>query len=133
MHRFEFLTLHQGQDAITSISIPLWDMVCFAAVFSLAIPWRKKLEYHRRLMLIASCTLTAAAWGRMPDSVLPGFWFYAGVDLLIMMGAARDLLVNRKIHRVYRIVLPLLIAGQIVISQITSTESWKRFAHAILF
>jgi hypothetical protein len=50
-----------------------------------------------------------------------------------MMGAARDLLVNREIHRVYRIVLPLLIAGQILISQITSTESWKRFAHAILF
>ena len=67
------------------------------------------------------------------SAVLPGFWFYAGVDLLIMMGAARDLLVNRKIHRVYLIALPLLIAGQIVISQITSTESWKRFAHAILF
>lgn len=83
-------------------------------------------------MLIAACTLTAA-WGRMPESVLPGFWFYAGVDLLAMMGAARDLLVNRKIHRVYLIVLSLLIAGQIVISQITSTESWKRFAHAILF
>ena len=28
--------------------------------------------------------------------MLPGFWFYAGVDLLIMMGAARDLLANRK-------------------------------------
>lgn len=30
----------------------------------------------------------------------PGFWFYVGVDLLIMMGVTRDLLVNRKIHRV---------------------------------
>jgi hypothetical protein len=48
-------------------------------------------------MLIASCTLT---WERLPESVLPGFWFYAGVDLLIMMGVTRDLLVNRKIHRV---------------------------------
>jgi hypothetical protein len=133
MHRFEFLTLHQGQDAITGISVPLWDMACFAVVFSLAVLWRKKLEYHRRLMLIASCTLTAAAWGRMPASVLPGFWFYAGVDLLITMGAARDLLVNRKVHRVYLIVLPLLIAGQILISQITSTASWNRFAHVILF
>ena len=133
MHRFEFLTLHQGQDAITSISIPLWDMTSFAVAFSLAILWRKKLEYHRRLILIASCALTAAAWGRLPASVAPGFWFYAGVDLLIMMGAARDLLVNRKIHRVYLIALPLLIAGQFVISQITVTESWKRLAHFILF
>lgn len=69
----------------------------------------------------------------MPASVLPGFWFYAGVDLLIAMGAARDLFVNRKVHRMYLIVLPLLIAGQILLSQITSTELWNRFAHVILF
>lgn len=133
MHRFKVLTLHQDQFAITSISVPLWDMVCFAVAFSLAILWRKKLEYHRRLMLIASCALTAAAWGRLPESVLPGFWFYAGVDLLIMMGAAHDLIVNRRIHRVYLIALPLFIVGQIAISQITFTEWWKSFAHAILF
>lgn len=133
MHRFEFLTLHRGQNAITGISIPLWDMVCFAVTFSLAILWRKKLEYHRRLILLATCALTAAAWGRLPESVLPGFWFYAGVDLLIMMGAARDLFVNRKIHPVYLIALPLFIAGQVVISQITYTGWWMRFSHAILF
>jgi hypothetical protein len=132
MHRFEFLTLHGVQNAIIDISVPLWDMVCFAVVFSLAILWRKKLEYHRRLMLIASCTLTAAAWGRLPEPVLSGFWFYAGVDLLIMMGVVRDSLVNRRIHRVYLISLPLFIAGQISIAQITYTDWWMRFANAIL-
>lgn len=132
MHRFEFLTLHR-QFAINFISVPLFDMACFAAAFGLAILWRKKLEYHRRLMLIASCVLTAAAWGRLPESVLPGFWFYAGVDFLIMLGAGRDLLVNRRIHRVYLIALPLLISGQIVIAQITFTEWWKDVARAILF
>ncbi|HZZ38177.1 MAG TPA: hypothetical protein VFE06_03525 [Acidobacteriaceae bacterium] len=133
MHRFEFLSLHQGPAAIIGISIPLWDMSCFAVVFCLAILWRRKLEYHRRLMLIASCTLTAAAWGRLPESVLPGFWFYAGVDLLILMGLVRDLLVDRKIHRVYLITLPLYIAGQIAISQITPTAWWMRIANGILF
>lgn len=133
MHRFEFLTLHRGQDAIIGISIPLWDIACFVVAFGLAILWRKKLEYHRRLMLIASCALTAAAWGRLPASVLPGFWFYAGVDLLILMGAARDLIVNRRIHRVYLIALPLFIAGQVVVAQITFTGSWQRIAHALLF
>jgi len=133
MHRFEFLTLHQGQDAIIGISVGLWDMLCFAVMFGLGILWRKKLEYHRRLMLIATCSLTAAAWGRLPESVLPGFWFYAGVDLLIIMGAARDFFVNGKIHRVYLIALPLFIAGQIVISQITYAKWWSHVSHAILF
>jgi hypothetical protein len=133
MHRFEFLTLHR-QSAIRSISIPLLDMVCFAVAFSLAILWRKKLEYHRRLMLIASCALTAAAWGRLLNSTMvPFWWFYAGVDLLIMMGVVRDLLVNRKVHRVYLTTLPLFIASQIATWQITYTEWWLRIAKSILF
>jgi hypothetical protein len=49
------------------------------------------------------------------------------------MGAARDFFVNRKIHRAYLIALPLFIAGQIVISQITYEEWWSRVSHAILF
>lgn len=133
MHRFEFQTLRQGENAIISIAIPFWDIVCFTVAFGLAILFRKKLEYHRRLVLIASCALTAAAWGRLPESILPGFWFYSGVDLLILMGAARDLVVTRGVHRVYLIALPLIIAGQIAIAQITFADWWKHTAQAILF
>jgi hypothetical protein len=133
MHRFEFNTLRQGNFAIISTSVPLFDMVCFAATFGLAILWRKNLEYHRRLMYVASCALTAAAWGRAPESVLPGFWFYAGVDFLILLGVTRDLLVDRTIHRVYMLALPLFIAGQITVAQITFTAWWLRAARSILF
>jgi hypothetical protein len=132
MHHFEFNTLHQGNFALLSISVPLFDMLCFAPVFTLAIVFRKKLEYHRRLMYIASCILTAAAWGRIPESILPGFWFYAGVDLLILLGATRDLIVNRAVHRVYMLALPLLAAGQFVIAQISFSAWWLRTAKAIL-
>jgi hypothetical protein len=128
MHRWEFVTLH-SRNAIRSISIPLLDMVCFAATFTPAILWRRRPEYHRRLMLIASCALTAAAWGRL----VHGFWFYGGVDLLIIMGAARDLVVNRKIHGLYLIVLPLLIVAQIAVAQITFTDWWQHIAQSILF
>lgn len=131
MKRFEVLTLHEDQRSAMAFLTQLWDMMCFAVVFSLAVLWRKKLEYHRRLMLVATCPLTVAAWVRLPLSFLShGPW---GADLLIMMGMARDLIVNRKIHRVYLISLPLLIAGQIAIPKIIHTEWWMRIAHAILF
>lgn len=117
--------LHQGRDAIITISIPLLDMVCFAVIFGLAVFWRKKLEYHRRLMLIASCTLTAAAWERLPESVLPGFRFYAGVDLLIMMGVTRDLLVKRKIHRVY-LIAAATVHGRTLRSRSEGRCQWRR-------
>jgi len=49
MHRFDSLVLHAPY-AIISISLPLFDIGCFAVAFGLAIIWRKKLEYHRRLI-----------------------------------------------------------------------------------
>ena len=52
--------------------VPFWDITCFTVLFWLAVSWRRKPEMHRRLMLIATCVLTAAAWGRMPNQTLSG-------------------------------------------------------------
>ena len=64
--------------------VPFWDITCFTVFFWLAVKWRKKPELHRRLMLIATCALTAAAWGRMPNQTFAFVWFYSGVDALKM-------------------------------------------------
>ncbi len=89
------------------------DMISFALPFWLAIYWRKKPEFHRRLVLIATCALTGAAFVRFPMMPQPHAWAYAGVDALILLGVVRDLMVNRRIHVVYRYALPVLIACQI--------------------
>jgi hypothetical protein len=82
-------------------------MLAFTVFFGLAVLWRRRPEYHRRLMLLAACALTAAAWGRMPGPVsVPYISFYCGVDGLILMGVLRDLIVNRKAHVVYLWSLP---------------------------
>jgi hypothetical protein len=44
-------------------------LTSFTIPFVLAICWRRKPELHRRLMLIASCALTAAAFVRFPGRV----------------------------------------------------------------
>jgi hypothetical protein len=92
-----------------------WDMVAFTPAFVLAIYWRKKPEFHRRLILIATCVLTAAGWGRFPEWLPPPVISYAGVDLPILLGVFRDWMVNRKVHLVYSYALPALIAGQTVV------------------
>src|SRR5580658_3013445 len=114
MSRFRIVQLH-STDAATFLMVPLFDIVCFSITFALAIYWRKKPEFHRRLVLIATCALTAAAFGRFPPQFLPPVVFYAGVDVLILLGVARDLIVNKRIHRVYRYALPAFIAGQTVV------------------
>src|SRR5580700_7754235 len=108
MARFE------QQDPFNSAAfliVQVMDLSSFAVPFALAIYWRKRPEFHRRLVLIATCALTAAAFGRFPPQLLPPDWFYAGVDVLILLGVARDLIVNRRIHIVYRYALPAFILG----------------------
>jgi hypothetical protein len=64
MARFDTSQLHRpNRDAF--LIVPLSDILAFAIFLGLAILWRKNPERHRRLMLIGSCVLTGAAFGRM--------------------------------------------------------------------
>jgi len=93
----------------------LLDLTSFTLPFVLAIYWRSKPEFHRRLMLMASCALTAAAFVRFPAAFHPWPWYYVGVDLLILLGVVRDLAVNRRVHPVYVVGLPTLIVAQFTV------------------
>jgi len=46
------------------LSIPFTDMIIFGACMWLAIYFRKKPEYHRRLVFMSSCQLMQAAFVR---------------------------------------------------------------------
>jgi len=133
MARFRILHFH-STDAASFLIVPLFDIVCFSIPFALAIYWRKRPEFHRRLILIASCALTAAAFGRFPPQLLPPVLFYAGVDALILLGVARDLIVNRRIHQVYRYALPAFVAGQTIVMYtiMNNLPYWLKIVRAIL-
>ena len=92
--------------------VEVMELVCFAVPFALAIYWRKRPDFHRRLMLIATCALTEAAFGRIPS--LPAVFAPAGVDALILLGVVRDIIVERRIHKVYLYALPAMIFLQII-------------------
>jgi hypothetical protein len=132
MARFDTSQLHRpNRDAF--LIVPLSDMAVFAICFGLAILWRRVPERHRRLMLIATCALTGAAFGRMPIMHTP-LYFYGGIDGLIFLGALRDLAVSRRIHSVYLVAIPLLIAGQTAAAQVFLHRSafWISIAHRLL-
>jgi hypothetical protein len=132
MARFDTIQLHRpNRDAF--LLVPLTDILAFAIFFGLAIVWRKNPERHRRLMLIGTCVLTGAAFGRMP-LMHSALHFYGGIDGLILLGASRDLLVSRRIHTVYLIAIPLLVAAQTAVAQIFIHRAafWIRISHALL-
>ncbi len=116
------------------LSVSLNDMLTFSIAFGLAIYWRRRPELHRRLMLIASCALTVAAFARLPAYLVPHRWWYAYVDLLILLGVARDLLVERRVHAVYRYGLPCVMAGQAgaLYLYLAAPPAWLSLLHSVL-
>jgi hypothetical protein len=125
MARFDMRQLHQsGSDTRAFLSIPFLDMIVFGVCIGLAIYWRTKPEFHRRLMFIGTCMLMDAPFGRF-DYLFDHNLFYPCLDLLIVLGVVRDLLVERRVHKVYLYALPLMVVGQgLAVYMWRSDPSW---------
>lgn len=109
MGRFDALQLHRSNPSF--LSVPVFDVLAFGTLFGLAILWRGKPEMHRRYMLLATCCLLGAAFGRI-DFLFGRDSFYLGVDAVMLLGVARDFLVDRRVHQVYLYGIPAVVLVQ---------------------
>ncbi len=119
-------------DGSEFLIVPFFDITSFAIPFLLAIYWRKKPEFHRRLILIGTWCLTSAAFGRFPH--LPFVMDYPLIDVMILLGVARDWMVNRRVHPVYLYALPALAVAQafVLYTLFHGSPWWVKIAHAIV-
>ena len=132
MTRFDIYQLHQaGVDAF--LSIPFYDMIAFGTLLGLAIYWRTKPDFHRRLLFIATCSLMDAPVGRF-DLIFNHNLFFLCLDLLMGMGILRDLIVDRRVNKVYLYALPPAIVGQNLAIYLWRVDPawWKGITHAII-
>ena len=135
MSSFNTVVLHRN-DAALALLRSFYDIAAFVILFALAVYLRKKPEFHRRLTLVAVWALTDPAFSRFPDLPihLGAYQDYGCLNLLLVLGAARDLVVNRSVHRVYLYVLPAFVVCQVIVVEAIRSHSplWLRIAHAIL-
>jgi hypothetical protein len=132
MTRFDILVLHQ-EDVASFLSIPFGDMILFGSCMAMAIYWRKKPEYHRRLVFVASCQLMDAAIGRF-DFMFNHSLFFPALDGLILLGMARDWMVDGRPHKVYLYALPAMMVMQTFATYTWRVNPgwWAGITHAIL-
>jgi hypothetical protein len=132
MGRFDKHVMHI-KDADTFLSVPFGDMLIFPTLVGLAIYWRRKPEFHRRLLFIATCGLLDAAFGRF-DFLDKHTLYPFAVDAVILLGVARDLLVNRRVHIVYRVALPSLVVLQVIMIYLYrgAPAWWSHMGQALL-
>ncbi|MGH6993835.1 MAG: hypothetical protein ACRED8_01450 [Caulobacteraceae bacterium] len=135
MRRFDIAHEH---DTLFFATVPLSGMVAFVPFFALAALNRRRPALHRRAMYLAVCVLMDAAFGRLP--VIPDAWFMAGtffvlVDGLILAHVARDLLVERRLHRIFAIGLPALALWQLATMYLWRIHPawWVAALHRIVY
>jgi FtsH-binding integral membrane protein len=133
MVHFETYSLHMPH-RYAFLAVPFFDIGTFGLCMALAIYWRKNPEFHRRLVFFATCALLVAAFARMDHAFARHHNLsYLGADLMLALGIGRDLLVNRSIHTVYRIGVPLYCIAQFGVIYLAAIgpDWWVRIGQAI--
>ena len=96
-------------------AVNMTGLVSFATIVALAIAKRRDAEAHKRLILLSLVVLMAPALARMP-ALQPWMPFsaFATPDWVILAGIVYDIRTRGRVHRVWTIGGPLLIASQVL-------------------
>jgi hypothetical protein len=121
-------------DPYVFYAVPFFTINGFALTVWLAIRWRHFPETHKRLILLANCSLLGAAIARIPlGPVQAGapFTFIFGPDLIILAGMTYDWRSRGRVHRVWLVGGALVVASHVAMIAVMGTPVWHRFAESV--
>jgi hypothetical protein len=130
----KFRDRHGHSDGAPFLVLSLNDMLQYSAFFGLAIYWRRKSQFHRRLLFLATCALTGPAFRRLIPNVSPDQWIYVGIDVLMLVGLAGDWIVNKRLHPVYLYGFPAALFGQwfAMYLDLSGSPVWLEIGHWLI-
>lgn len=109
--------------------LPVGEMIAFAGLFSAAIALRKRTAFHKRLMLLASVSMLAPAFARLPVIGAGGpLAFFAMTDLVILGCIVFDTVRNRRLHPAFVAGFAWVIVIQFGRLAFSQTAAWMRIA-----
>lgn len=121
-------------DKYVFYAVPFFAINAFAVTAWLAFRWRHFAETHKRLILLANCSLLGAAVARIPlGAVQAGtpFTFIFGPDLIILAGMLYDWRSRGRVHRVWLAGGALVVASQVLMLAVMGTPWWHAFAESM--
>ncbi|HMF57971.1 MAG TPA: hypothetical protein VK619_16630 [Pyrinomonadaceae bacterium] len=110
--------------------IPLGDLLVFSILVGAGFYFRRRADVHKRLMLLATISILAAAIARLPFDLLKAGppAFFGLTDLFILACLLYDLIRRKRVHRATVLGGLLIIASQPLRLMIASTHAWIAFA-----
>jgi len=124
-----------GPPALAFLIIPIGDMVIFSVLIGLALYYRRKLEVHKRLMLLAAINLLTPAIARIPLDFITNngpLAFFGLTDLCLLACVAFDTIKHRRLHPAFLWGGIFLIAMQPLRLLLAGTNAWMNVAAALV-
>jgi len=124
-----------GPPALAFLIVPLGDMLIFSVLIGLALYFRRNLQVHKRLMLLAAINLLTPAIARIPLSFITNggpLAFFGLTDLVLLVFLAYDTFKHRRLHPVFLWGSIFVIALQPLRLLLAGTSVWMNFAAALV-
>jgi hypothetical protein len=126
----------QGATPVPGISpqaflvIPLGDITVFALLIAAGFYYRRRPDVHKRLMMLATISILAAAIARLPFAIMQAGppAFFGLTDVFILVCVAYDLVTLKRVHRATILAGLLIIASQPLRLMLGGTHLWLTFA-----
>jgi hypothetical protein len=108
-----------------------FTLLVFAALVATAIAMRhRRGDVHKRLMLLATLSLTSVAIGRFPFPSFAYFWLAYGLCLFVPV--VIDTVRNRRLHPVFGWGAPSLLLSLYLVWRLGLTPTWMRIAERLV-
>jgi len=120
-----------GPPALQFLIVPIVDMLVFAALIGAALYFRRKLDVHKRLMLLAAISLLTPAIARIPLRFIETggpLAFFGLTDFCLLACVAFDTIKHRRLHPVFLWGTLLVILSQPLRLLFSATDLWLKIA-----
>lgn len=119
-----------GISPLSFLVVPLGDMLVFAILVGAGFYYRRRPEVHKRLMLLATISILAAAIARLPFAIMQAGppAFFGLTDVFVAAVVFYDLITLRRIHRATALAGLLIVASQPLRLMLGGTHVWLSFA-----
>jgi hypothetical protein len=124
-----------GPPALQFLIIPIGDMIAFGVLVGLALYYRRKLDVHKRLMLLAALNIMTPAIARIPLNFIQTngpLAFFGLTDLCIIAVVVADTIKHRRLHPVFLWGTIALIVWQPLRLIFAGTSAWMRIAESLV-
>jgi len=124
-----------GPPPLAFLIVPFGDMLVFGILVGAALHYRKRLDIHKRLMLLAATAMLPPSIARIPLDVITSngpLAFFGLTDLCVIGFVVFDTIRHRRLHPAFLWGSLLIIVFQPLRLLLAGTDLWLNFAAALV-